>query len=196
MFELNWFLSLQILPFLPFLFRSNLFFSCMSRDVNHAFCVVYKILGAVALFYRIYSLPGLIQPFSTAVCWQCGQLSLRVLYLKTRDGLKCSIPLFQTSRYVNRVIHLVITQPCVRLSCFTGCFPPGLITFFTRVYVVDYCFGFQASFSHDPITFVEGLLALSLPSFFNALLLRKPVIGEIYGIIWFFCMVSIRILKF
>ena len=41
-------------PFYPFFFVRIFFFSCMSRDVNHAFCVVYKILGEVTLFYRTY----------------------------------------------------------------------------------------------------------------------------------------------
>jgi hypothetical protein len=43
-----------------------------------------------------------------------GWLSLRFLHLKTRDGLKRSIPLFSwRSRYVNHVIRLVIIQSCV-----------------------------------------------------------------------------------
>ena len=51
---------------LSFSFES--FFPCISRYVNHVICIVYKILGAVLLFYGIYLSPVLIQPFSTAVC--------------------------------------------------------------------------------------------------------------------------------
>jgi len=128
MFELNGFLSLQVLPFLPFLFRSNLFFSCMSRDVNHAFCVVYKILGEVALCYRIYLLPGLMQPFSTAVLAEWLAVASVSTYENTQSGKRSTSPFSWTSRYVNHVIRLVTIQPWVRLSCFTGCFSPGLMT--------------------------------------------------------------------
>ena len=91
MFELNRFLSLPFYPFFSFEF----FFSCMSCYVNHAICVVYNILGAVALSYRIYLLPGLMHPFSTAVCWRCGWLSLRLLYPKTHNPSLLDKPLCQ-----------------------------------------------------------------------------------------------------
>ena len=103
MFELNRFLSLRILPLLPFLFCSNL--SYVSRYGNHAICVAYNILGVVALLYRIYLLPGLIQPFSTAVwltrfgfyitCWifNPNPVPWRFIeLLKKRDRFEFSIP--------------------------------------------------------------------------------------------------------
>jgi hypothetical protein len=114
--------------FCPFLFvRIFFFFPCMSRYVNHAICMVYKVLGAIALFYGIYLLPGLMQPFSTAV-WLTSfsfYITCRILcpnlvpwgfieLLRKHDGLNVqSLSLFLDEPLCQPYHSVGITQSCV-----------------------------------------------------------------------------------